>query len=178
MVTNLPLPTLNRELPDAAATEATGAALASILTPGLHIQLHGELGAGKTTFVRGLLRALGHTGPVKSPTYALVEEYVFPLNVVDVGKNSKIYFYHFDFYRFSRESEWLDAGFKDYFGPHAICAVEWPEHAGDLLPAPDLHVRLSYADEARHLDISAPSPAGAACLARLEPLLSPPRRTT
>lgn len=178
MVTNPSSHDLVLLLPDSAATEAVGGALAKALEPGLHLQLHGELGAGKTTLVRGLLRALGHTGPVKSPTYALVEEYVFPLNSIDIGKNSKIYFYHFDFYRFSRESEWLDAGFREYFGPGSICAVEWPEHAGNLLPAPDLHLHLDYDDDRRRLSLTAPTPAGAACLARLEPLLPMTLRMT
>lgn len=163
-------PTENRltcHLADDAATTALGAALARALAPGLHVQLHGELGAGKTTFVRAMLRELGVTGPIKSPTYALVERYPLTRFPIEFGNNSNIYFYHFDFYRFNRESEWLEAGFRDDFGPHSICAVEWPEQAGDLLPAPDLDIRLTYADPGRDVTLLARSPAGAACLAKL-----------
>jgi len=87
-------------LPDAAATERAGAALARVLAPGMVVTLAGDLGAGKTTLARGVLRALGWRGPVKSPTYTLVEHY--PL--------SNLYFYHFDFYRFDDVAEWDDAG--------------------------------------------------------------------
>jgi len=132
--------------------------LAGVLKPGMVVALHGPLGAGKTTWVRAMLRSLGVKGPVKSPTYALLEPY-------DLGE---LYFYHFDFYRFNRESEWLEAGFRDDFGPQSICAVEWPEQAGDLLPAPDLDIRLVYADPGRDVTLSARSPAGAACLAKLK----------
>lgn len=149
------------------ATAALGAAIARALRPGLHLQLRGELGAGKTALVRAMLRALGHAGPVKSPTYALVENYTLPRLPIETGNHSNIYFYHFDFYRFNRESEWLEAGFRDYFGAHAICAVEWPENAGDLLPAPDLDIRLEYAEPGRDATLVAHTPAGAACLARL-----------
>src|SRR5215218_3925255 len=92
-------------LPDEAATLALGAALAHSLEPGLVIFLRGELGAGKTTFARGILRALGHTGPVRSPTYALVEVY----------EVSRLHLHHFDFYRFADPREWIDAGFRDTF---------------------------------------------------------------
>ncbi len=158
---------LHCHLADDAATTALGTALAHVLTPGLHLQLHGDLGAGKTTLVRAMLRALGITGPVKSPTYTLVERYPLTRFPIELGNSSNIYFYHFDFYRFNRESEWLEAGFRDDFGPQSICAVEWPEQAGDLLPAPDLDIRLAYADPGRDVTLLARSPAGAACLAKL-----------
>ena len=90
-------------LPDAAATERAGAALAGALAGGMVIALHGDLGAGKTTLVRGALRALGWTGTVKSPTYTLVEYYAV----------SRLYLYHFDFYRFADPSEWETAGLAD-----------------------------------------------------------------
>lgn len=160
--------TLACHLADDAATEALGRALAHALAPGLHLQLHGNLGAGKTTLVRAVLRELGVTGPIKSPTYALVERYPLTRIPIEFGNSSNIYFYHFDFYRFNRESEWLEAGFRDDFGPQSICAVEWPEQAGDLLPAPDLDIRLVYADPGRDVTLSARSPAGAACLAKLK----------
>src|SRR4029078_5325467 len=94
-------------LPDAAATRHSGAALAPALTGGMIVTLSGELGAGKTTLVRGLLQGSGWTGPVKSATYTLVEHY--PI--------SSIYFYHFDFYRFDEPIEWEDSGFAEYFRP-------------------------------------------------------------
>ncbi len=94
------------------------------------VALHGDLGTGKTTVVRGALRALGWTGPVKSPTYTLVEHYPF----------SSLYFYHFDFYRFADPSEWETAGFADCFRDDAVCLVEWPERVAGLLPPADIDV--------------------------------------
>jgi len=88
------------------------------------VTLQGELGTGKTTFVRGLLRARGIRGAVKSPTYTLVEHY--PI--------SSLYFFHFDFYRFTNPNEWDSAGMSDYFRDDAVCLVEWPERVGDRLP--------------------------------------------
>ena len=100
-----------------------GAALAAGLEPGLTIYMSGELGAGKTTLARGILRGLGHAGRVKSPSFALVEPYTF----------SKLYLYHFDFYRFTDPRELGDAGFRDYFNPDSVCLVEWPENAAGML---------------------------------------------
>lgn len=97
------------------------------------VTLQGELGTGKTTFVRGLLRARGIRGAVKSPTYTLVEHY--PI--------SSLYFFHFDFYRFTNPNEWDSAGMSDYFRDDAVCLVEWPERVGDRLPKPDLALSLS-----------------------------------
>ena len=144
-------------MPDAAATERLGAALAPGIGPGRVLHLRGELGAGKTTLVRGLLHALGHAGRVKSPTYTLVEPYT--LSRLDV--------YHFDFYRFQDRSEWLGSGFRDYFSPQTACIVEWPERAGDLLPPPDLQVRLEIDGESRRALIEACAPAGASWLSSL-----------
>src|SRR5207249_2706923 len=96
--------------------------------PGRVLHLSGELGSGKTTLVRGLLRALGVQGPVKSPTYAWVEPYSV----------SRLDLYHFDFYRFDKKTEWLSSGLREYFRPDAVCIVEWPERAGSVLPSPDL----------------------------------------
>src|SRR3954465_4784748 len=111
---------MNLKLADEAATLALGARLAAGAMPGRVLHLRGDLGAGKTTLVRGLLGALGHTGRVKSPTYTLVEVYTL----------SRLNFYHFDFYRFKHSSEWLASGFRDYFNPQSVCVVEWPERAG------------------------------------------------
>ena len=109
------------------------------------VTLQGELGTGKTTFVRGLLRARGIRGAVKSPTYTLVEHY----------PNSSLYFFHFDFYRFTNPNEWDSAGMSDYFRDDAVCLVEWPERVGDRLPKPDLALSLSYADEDEGRDVVA-----------------------
>ena len=137
-------------MPDAAATSRLGAALAAGAAPGRTLYLSGDLGSGKTTLVRGLLHALGHTGQVKSPTYALVEPYAL----------SKLHLYHFDFYRFNDRSEWLSSGFREYFDGESLCIVEWPEKAGGLLPPPDLRVRLEFAGEARRAAVEAATPAG------------------
>jgi tRNA threonylcarbamoyladenosine biosynthesis protein TsaE len=98
------------------------------------IELHGPLGAGKTTFVRHLLRALGVQGHVKSPTYALME----PYEVERDGRPLSIR--HFDFYRFDDPQEWEDAGFRDAFAAPGLKLVEWPEKAEGLLPAADLRL--------------------------------------
>lgn len=164
-----PLARLHRPLADEAATHALAARLARGVVPGVHLHLHGDLGAGKTTFVRGLLRALGHTGPVRSPTYALVESYVLQPCGLSISTGSSLYFQHFDFYRFNRDTDWLDAGFRDLLASDAVCAIEWPERAGDLLPAPDLDVRLDYVDAGRVATLDALTPTGAACLAALAP---------
>ncbi len=108
------------DLPDEAATLELGARLAGALAPGLAIWLRGDLGAGKTTLTRGLLRELGFTGRVKSPTYTLVELYSFP----------RFNLYHFDLYRFADPDEWEDAGFREYFNPGSVCLVEWPDKGG------------------------------------------------
>ena len=153
----LTLPTLH--LPDENATLALGAALAPRLAPGLVIALRGELGAGKTTLVRGLLRALGHAGRVKSPTYTLVEVYEL----------SRLSLYHFDFYRFHDPSEWIDAGFRDMFNGQGICLIEWPERARGQLPPADLEISLALAEPGRSATLTASSPAGEALLAGLAP---------
>ncbi|KAK47545.1 hypothetical protein BG58_02905 [Caballeronia jiangsuensis] len=108
---------------------------------GLQVQLIGDLGAGKTTLVRATLRALGHAGRVKSPTYTLVEPYSL---VIESGP---LDVYHFDLYRFADPAEWADAGFREYFDAGALCLVEWPQQAGGLLGVPDLVFQLSLPDE-------------------------------
>ena len=164
--------TLCLQLADEAATLALGAALAGALQPGLKIFLEGDLGVGKTTLVRGLLRALGHTGKVKSPTYTLVELYAI----------SGLNLYHFDFYRFNEAEEFLEAGLDEYFQGDAICLVEWPDRAGAYLPAPDLRIRLAVNGDGRRAAISALAAPAEACLQWLTTQLrgatclsSPPR---
>ncbi|OGA33651.1 MAG: tRNA (adenosine(37)-N6)-threonylcarbamoyltransferase complex ATPase subunit type 1 TsaE [Betaproteobacteria bacterium RIFCSPLOWO2_12_FULL_64_23] len=149
--------TLEMHLADEAATRALGARLARVIMPGLLLYLHGDLGSGKTTFARGLLRGLGYTGRVKSPTYTLVELYTV----------SRLNLYHFDFYRFRNPKEWRDAGFNEYFNGASVCLVEWPEKAGGLLPVADLDIALGFAGNGRDLSIRAGSESGNACLNRL-----------
>ena len=147
------------DLPDEGTTRALGAGLAGMLTAlpatslGLRIYLHGELGAGKTTLVQGLIAALGYTGRVKSPTYTLVELYTL----------SRLNLYHFDFYRFRDSNEWRDAGFSEYFDSDGICLVEWPEKAGNTLPQADLDVTLEIDGDGRRATIAAHTLAGAQC---------------
>ncbi len=152
--------TFSVHLPDETATAQLAAALASQLRPGMVLGLSGPLGAGKTTLVRALLRSLGCTDRVRSPTFTLLEPYNlanFPL-------------YHFDFYRFSSQDEWRHAGFEDYFGGPGVCLVEWPERAGAALARPDLHIALDFAPHdahARLITIHAYSSAGQSCLTTL-----------
>src|SRR5438046_10739899 len=146
--------TFDLKLPDPAATARLGAALAAGIAPGRVLHLSGELGSGKTTLVRGLLRALGVTGPVKSPTFAWVEPY----------RISRLDLYHFDFYRFDKKTEWMSSGLREYFRPDAVCIVEWPERAGELLPPPDLALLLNYDGDARQATTQAQSPAAQAWL--------------
>jgi tRNA threonylcarbamoyladenosine biosynthesis protein TsaE len=150
------------ELPDEAATQRFGEMLAPLLQPGMVVFLEGDLGAGKTTLSRAMIRALGHTGAVKSPTYSLVEVYVI----------SSLYLYHFDFYRFESPEEFLDAGFDEYFNDTAICLVEWPERAAGCLPAPDLRLRIHHAGVGRVLEAVADSPQGQACLSQFLPAMA------
>lgn len=149
------------ELDDEAATLACGARFAKVVQSGLIVYLHGDLGAGKTTLTRGVLRGLGHLGKVKSPTYTLVESYDISLN-----KIFKYTFYHFDLYRFIDENEWEAAGFRDYFNPESVCMIEWPEKAEHVLPIPDVHAHLSLFNMGRKIQFSAGSELGIECLKR------------
>ena len=138
-----------------------------MLAPGMVIWLDGDLGAGKTTLVRALLRALGHTGPVKSPTYTLVEVYVV----------SSIYLYHFDFYRFNEPEEFADAGLGEYFRENALCLVEWPDKAAGYVPPADLALVFSFPEDTtlpgRRLELFARSEVGQECLNKLKALPLP-----
>ena len=124
--------------PNEAACAASAQALAQ--RPGVlnaFIELHGPLGAGKTTFARHLLRALGVSGHVKSPTYAVLEPYEL------AGANGPINLWHFDFYRFDDPQEWEDAGFRDVFASRGLKLAEWPEKAEGLLPQADLRISIA-----------------------------------
>jgi len=149
---------LKVHLPDERATLALGAALASSLEPGLTIYLRGELGAGKTTVIRGLLRALGWQGPVRSPTYTLVEVYAV----------SRLDLHHFDFYRFHDPREWIDAGFRESFNGRTVSLIEWPERAGGLLPPADVEIDLESPGVGRNAVLTSTSLRGQKCLARTE----------
>lgn len=155
-----PAPELELLLADESATSALAGALAECLGPGFVLTLSGDLGAGKTTLARGLLRALGHTGRVRSPTFTLAESYNLP----------KFDLYHFDFYRFSASDEWRDLGFDELLGGAGAAVVEWPEMAGDSMPAPDLALRLELPDDegasptCRHARLRAGTDRGRQCL--------------
>jgi tRNA threonylcarbamoyladenosine biosynthesis protein TsaE len=120
-------------LADERATGALAAAVAPHIRRGFVLFLSGDLGAGKTTFARAVLRALGHTGRVQSPTFTLVQSYNL----------SNFELYHFDFYRFSSPEEWREAGFDEHLGDDVAAIVEWPELGATGLPAPDVWLRLS-----------------------------------
>ena len=148
-------------LHDEAATATLGASLARALAPGLAIYLHGDLGAGKTALTRALLRAAGHQGTVKSPTYTLSEPYRVqiggqPVNVI-----------HYDLYRMSSPEEFLDAGFREDFDGKNICIVEWPEKGEPVLPLPDVKVLLKVSGLGREVELQALSELGLLCLDRL-----------
>ena len=127
------------------------------------IELTGDLGAGKTTFVRHLLGALGVQGRIKSPTYAVVESYTLAASeLLPAGVNIA----HVDFYRFNDPREWEEAGFRDIFSNPGLKLVEWPEKAGDHLPLADLVIALQVqADESRSVSLTAQTATGAAWLA-------------
>ena len=142
--------------PDEAATQAFAQALAG--QPELadaFITLHGDLGAGKTTFARHLLQALGVQGRIKSPTYAIVESY----------DTAQWPIWHCDFYRFNDPQEWEDAGFRDIFASRGLKLVEWPQKAEGLLPQADLDISIQTDSEtARRITLGAHTPRGAALL--------------
>ncbi len=149
---HLPIVETQLEWLDEAATAAFAQALAA--QPGVanaFITLHGELGAGKTTLVRHLLRALGVQGRIKSPTYAVVEPHEVP----------GLHIWHFDFYRFSDPREWEDAGFRDIFASPGLKLAEWPAHAGALLPTPDIAITLhTMPNETRQATLTAATAVG------------------
>lgn len=149
-------------LHDEAATAALGASLARVLAPGLAIYLHGDLGAGKTALTRAMLHASGYAGHVKSPTYTLAEPYA-----IRIG-DEPVELVHFDLYRLASPEEFLDAGFREHFGKHSICVVEWPEKAQGVLPPADIEILLGISGDGRDIELRALSPLGSQCLDRLK----------
>ena len=142
---------------DETQTQAFAQALAA--RPALRtatLELQGDLGAGKTTLVRHLLRALGVAGRIKSPTYAVVEPHQAqtPDGLLNI--------WHFDFYRFNDPREWEDAGFRDLFAGPGLKLCEWPDQATGLMPVADLDITLTLQDnEHRLVQLQAHTPRGA-----------------
>jgi len=131
------------DLPDEAAMTALGRALATGLGEGGVVYLQGELGAGKSTLARGILRALGVTGRIKSPTYTLVEPYDLDGQMA----------YHLDLYRLADPEELEFLGIRDYSDPRAVLLVEWPERGVGLLPPADLVVDIAYRGDGRRVSL-------------------------
>ena len=147
--------------PDEAATQAFAQTLAARPAAAQALMtLHGDLGAGKTTFVRYLLAALGVQGRVKSPTYAVVEPYT-----LDSEGGNGLNIWHFDFYRFHDPREWEEAGFRDIFASPGLKLVEWPDKAGVYLPPADLVLAIEVLDNgARQVTLTAQTALGTALL--------------
>ncbi len=141
---------MKRYLADEQAMTDFGGHLAQAISTGGVVFLLGDLGMGKTTLSRGVLRGCGHTGSVKSPTYTLVEPYDTPAGAV----------YHFDLYRLSDPEELEYLGIRDYFSDDALCLVEWPEKGAGILPQPDLEIRLSLSGLGRELELTAKTQKG------------------
>jgi tRNA threonylcarbamoyladenosine biosynthesis protein TsaE len=143
-------------LADENATAELAWHLSKCIQPGMVIYLHGDLGAGKTTLVRGVLNALGYSGRVKSPTYTLVE----PYHIAGPGLDLR----HFDLYRLRNQEEWDAAGFRDEFNEHNIFFIEWPERAQGLIPPADLKISLEILAHGRHVRIEACTTTSRECL--------------
>ncbi len=149
------------QLPATADTEALGERIARLLEPPLVIWLKGDLGAGKTTLVRGVLRGAGQAGRVRSPTYTLVEPYELP----------GMRICHLDLYRLADPEELEFLGLRDLLDPETVLLVEWPERGAGVLPAADLTLSLRYEGEGRQVRLEAGSGRGEALLDRLAGLL-------
>ena len=139
---------------DADETALLGEKLAKIIKSSDLIFLQGDLGSGKTTFMRGFLRGLNFTGKVKSPSYTLLEQYELELTIN-----------HFDLYRFKDQREWDDAGFNEFINSNDINVIEWPEKAVDVIPISDLTIFFAYLDDKkRNIVITGNSSRGRQCI--------------
>ncbi|MBE8167263.1 MAG: tRNA (adenosine(37)-N6)-threonylcarbamoyltransferase complex ATPase subunit type 1 TsaE [Shewanella sp.] len=145
-------------LADEAATVELGCKIAQFITPPLTVYLSGELGAGKTTFSRGLIQALGHVGAVKSPTYTIVEPYEF----------ANMQVFHFDLYRLLDPEELEYMGIRDYFSKDSVCIIEWPDRGYGLLAAADINIEINYVNHGRELVMQANSCQGKQLIEKLK----------
>ena len=153
--------TIKHYLSSEQETEAFGKELGSRITQlntGIILWLEGDLGAGKTTLSRGVMRAFGHSGAVKSPTYTIVEPYQF-------GEQK---LYHFDLYRLADPEELEYLGFRDYLDQDSCSLIEWPSRGQGYLPNPDMRVNLSVAAPGRNVEVQALSPKGQQLLDQLQ----------
>ncbi|PYF84447.1 MULTISPECIES: tRNA (adenosine(37)-N6)-threonylcarbamoyltransferase complex ATPase subunit type 1 TsaE [Marinomonas] len=142
--------------------ESLGGAVSLALKAGAVVYLEGDLGMGKTTLVRGMLRGLGHLGPVKSPTYTIVEPYEL----------SGLEAFHFDLYRVSDAEELEFIGIRDYFSDGALCLIEWAEMGRGILPEADLIVSLSLIRQGRHVVIEGVTEKGLAAINTLQNVIT------
>ncbi|KZN15418.1 tRNA (adenosine(37)-N6)-threonylcarbamoyltransferase complex ATPase subunit type 1 TsaE [Marinomonas sp. TW1] len=150
-----------KEIYGEADMEAFGAKLSAVLQTGGVVYLEGDLGMGKTTLVRGMLRGMGHDGPVKSPTYTIVE----PYELVDLEV------YHFDLYRVGDPEELEFMGIRDYFTEQSLCLIEWAEMGRGILPQADLIVRLDLIRQGRHVALEATTDKGLIAMTKLQDLV-------
>jgi len=175
------------QIKDEQAMADFGACLAKWINPGTNIYLEGDLGAGKTTLVRGFLRALGHQGAVKSPTFTIVEPYSLDNNIfydyngledtvkpdakdelLTERKTQTIKVYHFDLYRLEDPEELEYMGIRDYLDGQSVALIEWPEKGYGVLPKADLTIKINYQKQGRIIKLLAQSVSGAAMAAHLK----------
>lgn len=148
-------------LADEQATIVFGQTLARLCPPGLNVYLYGDLGAGKTTLVRGLIQTFLPNTKVKSPTYTLVEDYdVTDVTQLEKNPNNLKHIYHFDLYRLSDPEELEYLGGRDYFSDDAVCLVEWPQRGEGWLAKPDMEITLEYQPDGRNVIVRAESDKG------------------
>lgn len=133
----------NEFLPDLTATQRMAERLAEQIKPGQVVYFYGDLGAGKTSLIQGLLKAWRYPDTVTSPTFTLVEPYRLPEFTV----------YHFDFYRLNDPKDLAVIGIKEYFTPQSICLIEWPDAGKGFIPSADWTIHLSYFQEGRKISI-------------------------